>query len=773
MTHQAIARKWRPQVFSEIAGQRHVTRTLQNAIRLGRIHHAFLLTGARGVGKTSAARILARALNCENGPAPDPCNECAPCKEALAGTFPDLLEIDAASHNSVDSIRDLVDKARYTPQRGRYKVYVIDEVHMVTKAGFNALLKTLEEPPAHVIFILATTDPQQLLDTVISRCQRFDFKMIPVRTIFERLKQVSDAEGVAVPDNSLLVIAREGGGSMRDAQSLLDQVLSFAGESVTEDEVAEILGFIDRSILYDVLAAALEGDGAAGLLALGKVATFGYDVRSFANHLLEAVRNVVVVRQVADASKLLDLPDDEVRRLVELADGRSVQKLERQFDILALAVDAITRSEQPMLLLEMAVVKMASVREFVPVQTLVDRLEALERRLRRGGAVAPASRRERRGSRPEPPPPRREAAPPRQAAPPPAPTVSAPPPVAEPPTPPPEPAPPPAAAPPPRREAVPAPAPAAVVPAASSAPTDPPASGGSVMDKLLGYKRRGGQQPEPTRGSAVEATTAEAPLPTPPPAAAPPTPPPAAAPAPPPPPTVDEVPAPPPAAEPPPAEPSTPEPPPAPPPPEDEVAAPEAAAPPSSSSSPTPRPPERRPEPPLAGPPPTAPARAAADKGPTTLDLDLRRQDPPGTDFCDGSRWRRFVRRLSSRDDLAPLAAALSRTGFLGVDGTTIRVGLGSKIGIRQLAGLVVSELDDELAGEFGEGAALDWSVDNEGLRGPSLSEKMEVLKQDRLRALKEASQDDDSVKRTLDLFPGAVIEKIVLPETVEIDDVG
>ncbi len=301
MSHQAIARKFRPQVFEDIVGQQHVTRTLQNAIRLGRVHHAFLMTGARGVGKTSAARVLARALNCETGPAENPCNACPSCAEMLAGSFPDVIEFDAASHNSVDDIRDLVDKVRYAPQRGRYKVYIIDEVHMVTKQGFNALLKTLEEPPPHVIFILATTDPQQLLDTVISRCQRFDFKMIPVRTTYEHLKGVAEAEGVAVPDASLMTIAREGGGSMRDAQSLLDQVLSFAGESVTEAEVAEILGFIDRSILYDVLEGALSGDPAAALEAVAKVSLFGFDVRTFANQLLEAVRNVTVVRPVRDA----------------------------------------------------------------------------------------------------------------------------------------------------------------------------------------------------------------------------------------------------------------------------------------------------------------------------------------------------------------------------------------------------------------------------------------------------------------------------------------
>jgi len=386
MTHQAIARKWRPRLFEEIAGQIHVTRTLQNAIRLGRVHHAFLLTGARGVGKTSAARILARALNCEQGPAENPCNECSSCSEMLAGNFPDLVEIDAASHNSVDNIRDLVEKVQYTPQRARYKIYIIDEVHMVTKQGFNALLKTLEEPPAHVIFILATTDPQQLLDTVISRCQRFDFKMIPGRTIYERLKFVAEQEGVGVPDSSLKVIAREGGGSMRDAQSLLDQVLSFSGESVSEQEVAEILGFIDRSILYGILESTLTQDPGAALTTLSKVALYGYDVRTFANQLLESVRNVALTLQVPDAEELLDLPDEEIQRLKTLAQDRDSALLSQQFDILAQAVDGIARSEQPMLLLEMAAVKMASVRPLVPIAKMLGRLEALERRLRRGGA---------------------------------------------------------------------------------------------------------------------------------------------------------------------------------------------------------------------------------------------------------------------------------------------------------------------------------------------------------------------------------------------------
>lgn len=386
MSHLAIARKWRPQVFESIVGQSHVTRTLQNAIRLDRVHHAFLFTGARGVGKTTAARVLARALNCETGPgAINPCNECTSCVEMLSGSYPDVVEIDAASHNSVDDIRDLVEKARYTPQRGRVKVYIIDEVHMVTKQGFNALLKTLEEPPPHVRFILATTDPQKLLDTVISRCQRFDFKMIPVRTVYEHLAHVAEKEGVQIPTSALMSIAREGGGSMRDAQSLLDQVLSFSEGSVTEEEVAEILGFIDRSILYDALESSVGGDAARALEVVGRVRLYGYDVRAFSGQLLEAVRNVLVVNLVENASTLMDLPDEEIARLRALAKGRDASLIRQQFDVLAEAVDAIARSEQPMLLLETALVKMAHVRPFVPIDALLGRLEQLESRLAKAG----------------------------------------------------------------------------------------------------------------------------------------------------------------------------------------------------------------------------------------------------------------------------------------------------------------------------------------------------------------------------------------------------
>jgi len=765
MSHQAIARKWRPRVFEEIAGQGHVTRTLGNAIKLGRIHHAFLLTGARGVGKTSAARILARALNCKEGPAPNPCNECSNCTAMLAGTFPDLIEIDAASHNSVDDIRDLVEKVRYTPQIGRYKVYIIDEVHMVTKQGFNALLKTLEEPPPHVIFVLATTDPQQLLDTVISRCQRFDFKMIPVRTTFDYLKRIAEAEGLGIPDSSLMVIAREGGGSMRDAQSLLDQILSFTSGSVTEEEVASILGFIDRSILYDVLQAALEGDAGRGLEELSKVGTFGYDVRSFANQLLEAVRNVTIVRQVSDGGRLLDLPDDDVSRLERLAQGREPIRLHRQFDVLADAVDAITRSEQPMLLLEMAVAKMASIRDFVPVQGLIDRLEALERRLRKAGSVPP-----RRSAPSEAPPPRRSAPPPRRVAPPPPapepPRAPAPPPPrapapkpepprsAEPDAPPPpvwddepvasppvkvEPAAPPVkvepAAPPVRFE--PPGLPVKAEPAAPPAKVEPLGDSGDVLNKLLNFHKTGGNgsggPPRPAPAPSAPAPPAAPPV-----EAAPPAPPVAEEPAPPPveaapPPPVAEEPAPPPV---------------------------EAAPPPPRRAAPRPAP----------APPTSTPARR---RPPAEPQLPPDRPDPEGSELCDGTRWRRFVFGLRGRNDLGASVAALARAGFLGASDGTIHLGFGSEIAVRQMESLAATPgLMDALQGVFGGDAKLSWSLDDDSRRGRSLVEELELRKAALAAKLDADSRADGAVQMALEMFEGSEIAGVRLPDNLEVDDV-
>jgi len=723
MSHLAIARKWRPQVFEDIVGQRHVTRTLQNAIRLGRVHHAFLFTGARGVGKTSAARVLARALNCEQGPGPNPCNECSSCKEMLSGSYPDVVEIDAASHNSVDDIRDLVDKSRYTPQRGRFKVYIIDEVHMVTKQGFNALLKTLEEPPPHVRFILATTDPQKLLDTVISRCQRFDFKMIPVRTIYEHIKHVADTEGVGIPEGALMTIAREGGGSMRDAQSLLDQVLSFTEGSVTDEEVAEILGFIDRSILYEALEGAIEGDPGKALEVLGRVRLYGYDTRAFSGQLLEAVRNVLVVRLVEDAAKLMDLPDQEISRLRALAKGRDPSLLRQQFDVLAETVDAITRSEQPMLLLETALVKMASIRPFVPIEQLLSRLESLEQRLARAGvrpgggggaggggrASGGALRRETpsrpepsfRASRPEPvpktefkPQPARQPAPPK-------------------PQPKPQPK-----------------------PDFKQKATARPAPGGSMVSSILGYQRADMPRPSaPSPKPETKETKAEPPQ-----ARSKPTPHPEPAPA------------------------------------------PQRAEPPPRG--PTPSRPVPTPRAPAVRAPMDRPAHQRSrllsdlsnnnDEGTAQIVVVPDRPDPSGGEVCDAQKWRRFVHSLSSDETMSVVRGMLARSGYMSETGNTVTIGFYSAVTLRN----AVTEMTDDVLGGalkdyFGAAVAIEPVLDTGGVSGRSLAEEL-----DRLRAIKRDELRRDAlahpaITAAQELFPGAsIIGEPRIPTIEEIHDV-
>ncbi len=443
MSHLAIARKWRPQRFEEIVGQTHVTQTLQNAIRQQRVHHAYLFTGARGVGKTSAARILAKALDCANGPADNPCNECENCREITAGTHPDVMEIDGASHNRVDDIRDLIETVRYMPSKGKYRIYVIDEVHMVTTQAFNALLKTLEEPPAHVLFIFATTDPQKIPDTVLSRCQRYDFKMMPARTILGRLREICEGEGTQVPDGVLGQIAREAAGSMRDGQSLLDQVLSFADGAITEAQAAEILGLVDRSLLHELMHAVARGEADQTIEVYGRIIEFGVDIRSLAADILTLLRHATVIAAVRDPDRLVDLPTEEIGSLREMGREAGVEGLGRRFDLLSGAMDEIARSDAPDMVLEMTLVRMARVRPFVPVDELVERLLALERRIAGGGiSEAPPGRgggpgrdprteRPRPPRRPEPPPMARASEPAPQAAPEPAPKPE-PEPVAEP-----------------------------------------------------------------------------------------------------------------------------------------------------------------------------------------------------------------------------------------------------------------------------------------------------------------------------------------------------
>ena len=397
----AIARKWRPRTLEEMAGQTHVTRTLGNALQSGRLHHAFLFTGARGVGKTTAARAFARALNCAEGSSLTPCGKCAPCLEIPNGNSPDVIEVDGASNNSVEDVRDLRDGVRYLPTSGRYKIYIIDEVHMLSKGAFNALLKTLEEPPPHVKFIFATTEVNKIPETILSRVQRFDFKRIPQPVVGERLRLICDAEGVQISEAGLRMIARAGEGSMRDSQSLLDQVISFGGTTPTDAQVADILGLVDRRMLYDMLEGLLGGDGPRCLDAIAAVYESGYEMGQFTSELLELVRDTALVALSPKAARHMDCPAEERERLGKLAAGVPAEQLARTFHVLLEVHDQVARASRPRMVLEMAVARLVAIRPAEPLGHLVERLADLERRLRGGGAAPARPRGREPGDDPE------------------------------------------------------------------------------------------------------------------------------------------------------------------------------------------------------------------------------------------------------------------------------------------------------------------------------------------------------------------------------------
>jgi len=385
MDYLVFARKYRPQVFEELIGQRHVTQTLQNAIKADRVAHAFLFAGPRGVGKTSAARILAKALNCVSGPTPAPCGECESCHEISSGTSMDVIEIDGASNRGINEIRELRENVKYAPARSRYKIFIIDEVHMLTPEAFNALLKTLEEPPGHVIFVFATTEPTKIPVTVLSRCQRFDFRRIPLREIIQRLKEIAERESVRIGENSLLVLAREAEGSMRDAQSLLDQVISFAGNEIRDEDMAEVLGVVDRSLLYDMSQAIAGRDAQRCLGILDGLDQYGYDFRQFSRGLLDHFRNLMVAHIAKTPETLLDLPKNEVDELLKQAKSGDFRHVQQCFNVLLQAEGDLSRSTFPKLILEMALLKMVDIQPVVAVDEILNRLEALEERLSRPG----------------------------------------------------------------------------------------------------------------------------------------------------------------------------------------------------------------------------------------------------------------------------------------------------------------------------------------------------------------------------------------------------
>jgi len=391
MSYLVLARKWRPQRFEEVVGQHHITKTLQNAISQKRVAHAFLFTGARGVGKTSTARILAKALNCEKGPQISPCDQCTNCQEITHGISMDVSEIDRASNRGIDEIRELRENVRYTPAKSRYKIYIIDEVHMLTREAFNALLKTLEEPPTHIIFIFATTEPHKVPATILSRCQRYDFKRIPFREVTGSLKRIVEEEKIQISQRGLHSIARESEGSLRDAQSLLDQVIAYGGKTIRDEDIVEVLGLIDHKVLSDTIEALARRDVERCLEVIEHVYHFGYDLQHFCRELLQYLRNLILIKVSQHPEGLMELPEEELELLKEQAGKFQFDQLNYLFSLLLKGEQEIAQSIFPRTMLEITLIRMATLRPVLPIDEMLKKLEALENK---------ESTQERRGEKP-------------------------------------------------------------------------------------------------------------------------------------------------------------------------------------------------------------------------------------------------------------------------------------------------------------------------------------------------------------------------------------
>jgi DNA polymerase-3 subunit gamma/tau len=374
MEYLPFARKWRPQDFDEIIGQEHITTTLKNAISMDRLHHAYLFTGPRGIGKTSTARIFSKALNCEKGPLPKPCNKCVSCNEITQGSSMDVIEIDGASNRGIDEIRDLRETVKFSPSKGRYKIYIIDEVHMLTTEAFNALLKTLEEPPLHVKFIFATTEPHKVPPTILSRCQRFDFRRIQVKDIVAKIHEVSRDEKLDIEEDAFLYIAKASDGSMRDAESILDQIASFGKGKIYLKDVIEALGMIDQDILFKAADLIIKKDTKSSIQLVDGVLNSGKDVKQFLLELLEHFRDIMIIKSGIVSEEIISLPKDAIDRIKKQADLLSQADVFYIINIISNGLRMIKQLLPERIVLELTMVRLTSRDSIVSIEEMLSRL---------------------------------------------------------------------------------------------------------------------------------------------------------------------------------------------------------------------------------------------------------------------------------------------------------------------------------------------------------------------------------------------------------------
>jgi DNA polymerase-3 subunit gamma/tau len=380
MSYLVLARKSRPQTFEEVVGQKPVVKTLQNSLKRNRVAHAILFSGVRGVGKTTLARLMAKALNCMNGPTPVPCNQCTSCSGITSGSALDLYEIDGASNRGIQEVRELKEKLKFMPASSSFKIVIIDEVHMLTTEAFNALLKTLEEPPAHVYFLFATTELHKIPITILSRCQRFELQRVQSGDLAAHFTRLAANENITIDKGALSLIVREAEGSVRDGLSLLDQVFSYGESPITVEEVVDVLGLVNRDVLNNIVLALLQGDKAKALASLDETFKFGMDIKRFITDLLDCFRSLLLIK-IGDCDQLLDLPDEDLKVLHETAENYAVETIHQKLNLLMQAAEDIRFSLQPKLVLETSFLSIIESGNVIPVASLLSQLDQVIEKL--------------------------------------------------------------------------------------------------------------------------------------------------------------------------------------------------------------------------------------------------------------------------------------------------------------------------------------------------------------------------------------------------------